>query len=87
MPTRKSAIKALRQNRTRHLHNLDIKTDLRKTIKNLLVSIQAKKVDEAKAKLKTVFKRLDKAAKKKVLSKNTVSRRKSRFMRLLNSLA
>ena len=87
MPTRKSGHKALRQNRTRHLHNLDIKTDLKKNIKGFLASITAKNADEAKTKLKVIFKRLDKAAKKNVLSKNTVSRRKSRFAKLINNLA
>ena len=87
MPTRRSGIKALRQNRTKRMHNLDIKTDLKKNIKGFLTSITAKNADEAKAKLKIVFKRLDKAAKKNVLSKNTVSRRKSRFAKLINDLA
>ena len=69
------------------MHNLDLKTDLKKTIKQLLSSIQEKKKDEAQATLRLVFKKLDKASKRNILHKNTVGRRKARFSRLLKNLA
>lgn len=83
MPQRKNALKALRQNRTKHMQNLDIKTDLRKTIKNFISLIDTKKKSEAQAYLSTVYKKLDKAAKKHLLPKNTAARRKSHFTKLL----
>ena len=79
MPQRRSGIKELRKNRTRHLHNLDIKTDLKKTIKKFLASVNENKLEEAKESLKTVYKKLDKAAKRNIIAKNTAARRKSRF--------
>ena len=69
------------------MHNLDIKTDLHKTIKKFLKSVAAKNTEEAKTSLKTVYKKLDKAAKRNLLPKNTVSRRKSSFSRLVNQLS
>ena len=87
MPQRRAGIKDLRKNRARKMHNLDLKSDLKKTIKQLLTSIQEKKKDEAQATLRLVFKKLDKASKRNILHKNTVGRRKSRFSKLLKNLA
>ncbi|HLF19065.1 MAG TPA: 30S ribosomal protein S20 [Candidatus Omnitrophota bacterium] len=86
MPQRKSGVDELRKNRKRHLHNLDIKTDLKKTIKNFLASVNSKKKDEALSSLNSVYKKLDKATKRHIISKNTASRRKSRFARLIAQL-
>ena len=82
MPQRRNAIKELRKNRTRHMQNLDIKSDLKKTLKNF---VSAAKADKTKAQdlLKTLYKKMDKAAKRKVLHKKTAARRKSRFAKLL----
>lgn len=82
MPQRRTAIKDLRKNRAQHLHNQDIKTDLKKTIKSFLTTVETKNKSEAQTQLKTVFKKLDKAAKRNVMNKSTVNRRKSKFSRL-----
>ena len=87
MPQRRTAIKDLRRNRKRHMHNLDIKTDLRKTIKKFLDLVTAKSTTEAQSALKLVYKKLDKAAKHHILHDNTASRRKARFSRLVKSIA
>lgn len=84
MPQRYSGVKELRKSRKRRLHNLDIKTDLKKTIKSFLLSVEEKKKEDAQANLKLVYKKLDKATKRGILQKNTVARRKSRFAKLLN---
>ncbi len=87
MPQRRNAIKALRVNHKKHMANLDIKTDLKKTVKNFLSLVNKKSKEEAKAALSAVYKKIDKAAKRNIFSKNTAARRKSRFSRLLLSLA
>ena len=87
MPQRRTSIKGLRKDHARRLHNLDIKTELRKTIKKFLTSINDKKKDDAQENLKLVFKKLDKATKSNLLHKNTVARRKSRFSKLIKNLA
>ena len=87
MPQRKAGIKDLRQNRTRKMHNLDIKTALKKTIKKFLASVKDKNTSEAQTNLKTLYKKLDKAAKRHILHKNTSARRKSKFSKQLANLA
>ena len=86
MPQRRAGIKDLRKNRTRHLHNLDIKTDLKKTTKKFLLSMQGKNKEEALSHLKLLYKKIDKAAKRHILHQNTASRRKSKFGRQFASL-
>ena len=86
MPQRKTAIKDLRKNYKRQMHNLDLKTDLRKTIKTFLMLIKEKNKTEAQKSLTILYKKLDKAAKRNILHQNTASRRKSRFSKLLLTL-
>ena len=69
------------------MHNLDIKTDLRKTIKKFLTLVSAKNAAEAQSALKLVYKKLDKAAKRHIVHDNTASRRKARFSRLVKNIA
>ena len=87
MPQRRTAIKDLRKNHTRRMHNLDIKSDLKRTIKDFTASVSSKNKTEAQSLLKLIYKKLHKAAKRNVFHKNTASRRKSRFAKLLTSIA
>ncbi len=82
MPQRRTAVKDLRKNRTRHMRNLDIKTDLKKTVKKFLSAVKDKK-SETQELLKILYKKMDKAAKRNILHKKTAARRKSRFAKLL----
>ena len=86
MPVRKSGKKELRKNHARHMHNLDIKTTLKKTTKKFLASVKNKNKQEAQSDLNMLFKKLDKATKRNILHKNTVARRKSKFSRQLANL-
>ena len=87
MPQRLTAIKSLRINQKRHNSNLQIKTDLRKTIKKFKALLDQKNLEEAKSVLKIVYKKIDKAVKRNILHRNTAARRKSLFSRLLTSKA
>ena len=86
MPNRKSGLKELRKTYTRRMQNMDIKTDLHKTLKKFMTAVNDKKKTDAQALYKTLAKKFDKAAKKNILHKNTASRRKSRFSRLVAAL-
>lgn len=86
MPQRRSGIQDLRLNQKKHMHNLDIKTDLKKTIKKFTAAVTAKNAEEAKSLLPVVYKKIDKAAKRNLLKANTASRRKSYYSRLLAHL-
>ncbi len=87
MPQRYSSAKELRKSQKRHHHNLDIKTDLKKTIKAYLGKVNEKNKPEAATNLKLVYKKLDKASKRGILQKNTAARRKARYSKLLTSIA
>jgi small subunit ribosomal protein S20 len=87
MPQRKSGIDELRKSQKRRLRNLDIKTDLKKTVKKYLVSVKSENPVEAQDNLKLVYKKLDKAVKRDILKKNTASRRKSTLTKLLTKTA
>ncbi|MDP8266951.1 MAG: 30S ribosomal protein S20 [Candidatus Aceula meridiana] len=87
MPQRRSGIQELRLSRKKHLHNLDIKTALKKTVKKFRLAVESKDAKEAKTLLATVFKKIDKAAKRNLLNDNTASRRKSSFSKLLKNIA
>ncbi len=87
MPRRKTSLKRNRANRKKHLHNLKIKQQLKKTIKKFQALLSAKKSDEAKALIKKVFSVLDKAAKKRIIHPNTADRKKSRLAKRLSKSA
>lgn len=83
MPIKKSAKKALRQNRKRRIKNLQKKKkikDLQKRFKKLILE---KKFKEAQNLLPQVYKFLDKAAKTGLIKKSAASRRKSRLTKFL----
>ncbi|NLE64665.1 MAG: 30S ribosomal protein S20 [Elusimicrobia bacterium] len=82
MPQRKNAVKELKKSHARRLHNLDIKTDLKKTVKAFTAAL-AKDSTQAAEALKLVYKKFDKAVKRNIISKNTASRRKATFTKLL----
>jgi small subunit ribosomal protein S20 len=83
MPQRRSSIKALRQTRKKQLHNQDIKTSLKKTVKQYVSAVKSGNTNEAQENLKAVYKKIDKATKVKVLNKNTAARKKSRLSKLI----
>jgi small subunit ribosomal protein S20 len=86
VPQRKSGIKELHKNRTKRMHNLDIKTDLKKTIKKFLLAVKDKKAEDVKSGLNLAYKKLDKACKRNILKKNTTARRKSLLAKLSASI-
>jgi len=84
MPRRKTSLKRKRADKKKHLRNLTIKQQLKKTIKKFRALLPAKNIDEAKILLRKVFSQLDKAAKKRIIHPKTANRRKSRLMKRLN---
>jgi len=87
MPIKKSAFKALRQDKKRAEYNKKIKSDLTALIRKVNKAIEKK--DRAKAQdwLKQVIKKIDKAAQKKVIKKNTAARKKSRLSKAVRNLS
>ncbi len=83
MPRRKTSIKKTRADKKKHLRNLKVKQQLKKTLKKIQTLLAAKNLTEAKALLGNVFSQLDKAAKKRIIHPQTANRKKSRLARKL----
>ena len=83
MPRRKTSLKKKRADKKKHLRNLKIKQQLKKTIKKFQALLSVKNVSEAKVLLGKVFSQLDKAAKKNIIHPGTSDRKKSRLMKRL----
>ena len=86
MPQRKCAAKRLRIDHKRNLHNHQLKSDLKKELKNLRALIAQDKKSEAQPKMKVVFAKLDRAAAKGLLHRNTAARRKSNLSLKFNAM-
>jgi len=87
MPRRRTSLKVTRSSRKKHLNNLKIKQQLKKSLKKFQALLSAKNATEAKALIKNIFSQLDKAAKKQVIHPNLANRKKSRLSRLLSKTA
>ena len=87
MPRRKTSVKRTRVNKRKHLRNLKVKVQLKKTIKKFQELLLTKDLTEAKTLISKVFSQLDKAAKKNIIHPKTADRRKSRLMRGLGKNA
>ena len=83
MPIIKSAKKALRQNIRRRKKNVKKKAELKTVIKQYKKLIAAGEKNKAVEFLPQVYKKLDKAAKVKLIKKNTAARLKSRLSKSL----
>ncbi|MBI4121349.1 MAG: 30S ribosomal protein S20 [Candidatus Ryanbacteria bacterium] len=86
MPNTKSAEKALRQSKRRHVRNLKRKRSLKDVLKKFERALAAKNKAEATKLFPLVQKALDKSAKTNILSKNTAGRKKSRLAQRLKKL-
>ena len=79
-----SAAKRYKQSEVRRLRNKTAKSETRTYVRKYLEAVQSKNAENAAAALKILVKELDTNAGKGILTKNSVSRKKSRMMRLYN---
>ena len=84
MPRRKSSVMHARLSKKKHLRNLKVRQEIKKTIKKFQALLSAKNIEEAKKLLAKAFSQLDKAAKKGIIHRRLASRRKSRLSKRLN---
>jgi ribosomal protein S20 len=75
-----SAKKALRAGDRKRVFNLRTKSAIDTPLKQFRKLVADKKAKEAKALIPSLYKALDKAAKRNFIKKNTASRYKSRIM-------
>lgn len=83
----KSAIKRIQVNEKKRMINKSKKTELKTFIKKLESAINEERLEDAKALLKTVDKKLKKATSKNIIHKNAASRQLSRLTKALNAKA
>jgi small subunit ribosomal protein S20 len=86
MPIKKAAFKALRQSRKRQARNKAQKDEIKNLIKSVKKAIAKNNKEEALKLLKDGYKKIDKAAKRGLIHKNTAARKKSRLMKKLNNI-
>lgn len=81
MPTKHAAIKDLRKNRKRAVHNARIRSHVRFLLKKNQELISSGDISGARQAASALQQALDKAAKVGVLSRNKADRKKSKFMK------
>lgn len=84
MPNIKSAKKRLRQSMKRRTRNKDVRSSIRTVTKTLLNTESA---EEAEGLYRQLTSMLDRAARKGLIARNAVDRRKSRLSRFVKSLS
>lgn len=87
MPNIKSAIKRVKTNEKARLRNAAQKSNLRNAIKSVEVAVANNDQTNANSVLLTATKKLDKAASKGLIHKNTAARKKSRLTKKINALS
>ena len=86
MPITRGAKKALRSSYKKRVFNTIRKDKVSKSIKALKKLVIDKNQKEAQKMMREVQKALDKAVKANTLNKNTASRRKSRFSKMVKKI-
>ncbi len=86
MPNTTSAIKALRQSKKKNVINTRAKNLYKKAVKETVKFVDEKNKEKAQEMLKTAMKKIDKAAKRNIIPKNTASRKKSQLAKSINKL-
>ncbi len=81
MPNTPSAIKRLKQNAKRRMHNRITKKIIKTFTKRTLAAAAAKEFEKAEADFRTTTAKIDKAGVRRVLHPNTAARRKSKLAR------
>ena len=82
-----SAEKRHRQSEERRLRNKSVRSAVRTAAKKfVLLTQKSEKTGEAETALKDMIKKIDTAAQKGIIKKNTAARKKSRMQKLFNSI-
>lgn len=76
----------MRGSARKRVYNIRTKDKFKAAVKTVKQSVEAKNADEALKALTAAYAALDKAAKKKVIHKNTANRKKSRMAKAINKL-
>jgi small subunit ribosomal protein S20 len=86
MPNTPSAKKRMRQDTVRRARNRATKSQLRAMLRKCREAIKAKNIEDSEAAYKTLCRKLDQAARGKVIHLNAASRTKSRLSHAIKGL-
>jgi ribosomal protein S20 len=86
MPSKKAAIKDLKQAKKRHQHNLILKKSLKKEQKKIAALLETKNVAKLKTEINGCVSRIDKAVKQKLMHKKKASRQIGRIAKKLHQM-
>ena len=81
MPNTPSAIKRLKQNAKRRIHNRITKKIIKTYLKRTRAALAEKDIEKAQADFRIATAKIDKAGARRVLHPNTAARRKSKLAR------
>jgi ribosomal protein S20 len=87
MPSKKAAIKDLKQSKKRHQHNLTLKKSLKKEQKKIATLLDSKDAAKLKTELSGCVSRIDKAVKQKLMHKKKASRQIGRIAKKLHQMS
>ena len=87
MAKTKSAEKRIRQSEKRRERNIIVKSQVKTTVKKLLLAVESRNLEKSKVSLGKAISVIDKAAAKGVIHKNTASRKISRLTKKVNTLS
>lgn len=86
MPNIKSAVKRVSVTKVKYTQNRIKKSELRTTLRSYREAIDTK-ADNSAELLKLAIKKVDQAASKNLIHKNTASRKKAQLMKAYNAIA
>lgn len=86
MANHKSALKRIRQNEKRRIHNRTYRNRARTLVKKARTSLEGQDLEAARAATAAAIRDLDKAASRGIIHKRNADRRKSRLMKQLAEL-
>lgn len=86
MPNTASAKKRLRQNDKLRIRNRSAKSNMRSQIRQFREAVKAGDGERAQSQFRLVQKKLDQAASRNLIHKNTAARTKARLVKLLKAV-
>jgi len=86
MPIIKSAKKALRGSKRKHVFNIRRADAMKDAVKEVKKLISGKSAADAEKLLPKVYQVIDKAAKRGVIKKNTAARKKARIVKMIKKV-
>jgi len=87
MPVKKSAFKRLRQDKKKHISNKAVISEVRTLAKKASSLIAKKETKDAGEALRVLESKMDRAARKNIIKKETASRKVSRLKAQLNKIS